>query len=87
MNWRPASGYMTKSCKEKWRCWNESNPCGQREYETVSGRRRLFNSFEAAKSAADRLNKVHSNGAPMFDYTGMMLDDQGDRSIFDDVDK
>jgi hypothetical protein len=29
----------------------------------------------------------HANGAPMFDESGMMLDDQGNRSIFDDVDE
>lgn len=30
----------------------------------------------------------HPNGAPMFsERTGVMLDDQGYRSIFDDVDK
>ena len=29
----------------------------------------------------------HANGAPMFDKSGMMLDDQGNRSIFDDVDE
>lgn len=29
----------------------------------------------------------YPNGAPMFDKTGMMLDDQGNRSIFDDVDE
>lgn len=28
----------------------------------------------------------HPNGAPMFDETGMMLDQNGSRSIFDDVD-
>ena len=28
----------------------------------------------------------HPNGAPMYDETGMMLDDQGNRSIFDDID-
>jgi hypothetical protein len=28
----------------------------------------------------------HPNGAPMFAASGMMLDDQGNRSIFDDVD-
>ena len=28
----------------------------------------------------------YPNGAPMFDANGMMLDDKGNRSIFDDVD-
>ena len=28
----------------------------------------------------------HPNGAPMFSPTGTLLDDQGNRSIFDDVD-
>lgn len=84
--WRPASGYITKKGISKWRCWNEDLPVGQKEYETRNGRRRLFSTFEAAKDAADDLNKQHSNRAPMFDYTGMMLDEQGNRSIFDDVD-
>lgn len=29
---------------------------------------------------------THPNGAPMFTADGMLLDDQGGRSIFDDVD-
>lgn len=87
MTWRPSSGYMTKAGKPKWRCWNEELPAGQKEYETRDGRRRLFNSFEAAQRAAAELNKKHTNGAPMFDYAGMMLDDQGNRSIFNDVDQ
>lgn len=29
---------------------------------------------------------TYDNGQPMFDENGMMLDDQGARSIFDDVD-
>jgi len=29
---------------------------------------------------------VYPNGAPMFAPDGMMLDDKGDRSIFDDID-
>lgn len=87
MSWRPASGYLTKSGKAKWRCWNESNPVGQKEYAATNGKRRLFDSYGAAIQACAMLNKAHANGAPKFDYTGMMLDDQGNRSIFDDIDK
>lgn len=29
----------------------------------------------------------YENGAPMFDESGMMLDENGNRSIFDDVDE
>lgn len=35
---------------------------------------------------ANELTK-HDNGAPMFNADGMMLDDKGNRSIFDDVDE
>ena len=31
--------------------------------------------------------RKYPNGAPMFDKHGMMLDDQGNRSIFDDVEE
>lgn len=36
---------------------------------------------------AERFNLKHENGAPMFAPSGMMLDDQGNRSIFDDIDQ
>lgn len=55
-----------------------------------------FASLPAAALAASLLNdpvegkkgltEKHANGAPMFAADGMMLDDQGNRSIFDDVD-
>lgn len=36
---------------------------------------------------AARATTKHPNGAPMFAPDGMMLDDKGNRSIFDDVDE
>lgn len=42
--------------------------------------------YEAFKvTVGDTRN--HPNGAPMFAPDGMMLDEYGQRSIFDDVDK
>lgn len=47
--------------------------------------------LRAARECYDDYQKVkdkkHPNGAPMFAPDGMMLDDQGNRSIFDDVDQ
>lgn len=37
--------------------------------------------------AERKRNARYPNGAPMFDQTGMMLDQDGKRSIFDDVDE
>lgn len=31
--------------------------------------------------------KRHPSGAPMYSAEGMLLDDQGNRSIFDDIDE
>lgn len=41
--------------------------------------------IKARKKALSEMR--HPNGAPMFNDEGMMLDDQGNRSIFDDVDE
>lgn len=38
------------------------------------------------QDAVPHSGRRHANGAPMFAADGMMLDDQGNRSIFDDVD-
>jgi hypothetical protein len=35
----------------------------------------------------ERQRLRHRNGAPMFSPTGMMLDEHGNRAIFDDVDE
>lgn len=43
---------------------------------------RLLDDCEVLRKKAMR----YPNGAPMFDNQLMMLDDQGNRSIFDDVD-
>jgi len=40
-----------------------------------------------AQEQYERQKQTHSNGAPMFNDDGMRLDDQGNRSIFDDVDQ
>jgi hypothetical protein len=84
--WRPASAVPGG----RWRLWKESNPAGSREYRTASGRIWYCFSHEVARRKADEVNKRekrYPNGAPMFDSSGMMLDDKGNRSIFDDVDK
>ncbi len=42
---------------------------------------------ECRQCEADaNLRKTYPNGAPMFRADGMMLDDQGNRSVFDDLD-
>lgn len=49
--------------------------------------------FEIMKARAEVIRKLHAvaprhaNGAPMFNETGMMLDENSNRSIFDDVDE
>lgn len=40
----------------------------------------------AAARGADR-NQRHPNGAPMWSPDGTLLDERGNRSIFDDVDR
>ena len=40
-----------------------------------------------ARLAIQHLSKRHPNGEPMFAKDGTMLDEKGNRSIFDDVDK
>ncbi len=44
-------------------------------------------SISAAYRKAEYFNLKHSNGQPMFSDTGMMLDEEGRRSVFDDVDQ
>ncbi len=58
-DWRPASGYLTKTGKPKWRCWNESLPSGQKEYETSAGRRWLCDSQSAAQRKCEELNEAN----------------------------
>ncbi len=35
----------------------------------------------------DQTRKKHDNGRPVFSWTGTMLDPNGNRSIFDDIDQ
>lgn len=41
----------------------------------------------AAREPVDEPPATHPNGAPLFAPDGTMLDDKGNRSVFDDVDK
>ena len=52
------------------------------KYALVTLVMRLLDDNEVLRKKAMR----YPNGAPMFDNQLMMLDDQGNRSIFDDVD-
>jgi hypothetical protein len=39
------------------------------------------------EATPDWRNLRHANGTPVFSLDGTMLDDKGDRSIFDDIDE
>lgn len=56
---RPVSGYRTQSGKAKWRVWADPiDGHGACELSDAEGKCRLFNSFEAAKRAADAVNDL-----------------------------
>lgn len=67
-------------------CWES---CGVTEVtvsfkgETIPQNLKLF---PLDGDEDDEAPTAHPNGAPMYAADGMMLDDQGNRSIFDDVD-
>jgi len=43
--------------------------------------------FAIIEQRSEALKHRHKNGAPMFTADGTMLDDQGNRSIFDDIEE
>jgi len=51
--------------------------------------KKAWRSRKSTSAARRHTTEEHfyPNGAPMFAKDGMMLDDQGNRSIFDDVDE
>jgi hypothetical protein len=55
----------------------------ERSEETINN---VKSFYEATKEGRDRRMR-YPNGQRMFDDSGMMLDDKGRRSIFDDVDE
>lgn len=55
------------------------------ELKGRNGKKRLFKTATAAQNAIAYAAQTYPNGAPMFNHSGMMLDAQGNRSIFDDV--
>lgn len=54
--WRPASGLPGG----RWRLWKESNPSGQKEYQTSNGHTWYCFSYEAARKKADKINALEN---------------------------
>lgn len=77
---------MPETVPCKW-CGTPTRMMGTKECDAHWELRHRIESEPAM--AAEMLSKLakYPNGAPMFAPDGMMLDDQGNRSIFDDVDQ